>query len=157
MAPTLEEALGRAYGYLGKRDRTIAEVRAYLERAEATPELIDAAVGEIVELGYLDDERYSRCFAEDRRKLDGWGAERIRRRLLELGIDRELAEMASQPIDDEQEMTAALALLRRRLKTPPKDQRERQRALELLVRRGYEPDVAYEAVRRLRDQAAEAL
>lgn len=156
MAPTFEEALGRAYGYLGKRDRTIAEVRAYLARAEATPELIDMAVGEIVELGYLDDERYSRCFAEDRRNLDGWGAGRIRRRLLELGIDRELAERASQPIDDEQEMTAALVLLRRRLKTPPKDQRERQRALELLVRRGYEPDVAYEAVRRMREETAEA-
>jgi regulatory protein len=156
MAPTLEEALGRAYGYLGKRDRTAAEVRAHLERAEATPELVDAAVAEMTELGYLDDERYARCFAEDRRNLDGWGAERIRRRLLELGIDRELAERASRPVDDEQEMTAALALLRRRLKAAPDDQRGRQRALELLVRRGYEPDVAYEAVRRLRDEAAEA-
>ena len=33
------------------------------------------------EQGYLDDARYAQRFAEDRRTLDAWGAERIERRL----------------------------------------------------------------------------
>ena len=37
--------------------------------------------------------------------------------------------------------------LRRRLPGPPDDDRARERALGLLVRRGYELELAYEAVR----------
>lgn len=151
---TLEETLGRAYSYLGQRERTIAEVRTHLGRANAGPELIDAAVAELSELGYLDDARYARCFAEDRRNLDGWGSERIRRRLIELGLERGLAEESAEPEDGEQELQAALALLQRRLRSAPTDARERQRALALLVRRGYEQELAYSAVRRFEDEAA---
>ena len=39
-------------------------------------------VAELRHLGYLDDARYAQRFAEDRRTLDAWGAERIERRLL---------------------------------------------------------------------------
>lgn len=151
---TLEEALGRAYNYLGKRERTVAEVRSHLVAANAAPELIEETVGELVQLGYLDDARYARCFAEDRRNLDGWGTERIRRRLIELGLERGLAEQAAEPEDDEQELRAALTLLQRRLRTAPTDARERQRALQLLVRRGYQQELAYDAVRRFEGQAA---
>ena len=41
--------------------------------------MIDAVLGELCEQGYLDDARFAQRFAEDRRRLDGWGAERIER------------------------------------------------------------------------------
>ncbi len=151
---TLEEALGRAYGYLGKRERTVLEVRAHLEAAQAPNDVIDEAVAELVELGYLDDARFARCFAEDRRNLDGWGSERIRRRLIELGLERTLAEAAAAPEDGEQELRAAVSLLQRRLRSAPAGARERQRALQLLLRRGYEQELAYEAVRCYEREAA---
>lgn len=144
----LDEALQRAYGHLRRRERTVAEVRAHLGREDVAAELVEQALSELVEQGYLDDARYARCFAEDRRNLDSWGTERIRRRLHELGIERELAESAAAPIEDGQELAAAVELLRRRVRDTPADPRARSRALGLLVRRGYGEDVAYEAVRR---------
>ena len=39
----------------------------------------------LLEGSYLDDAAFARRFAEDRRNLDGWGSERIERRLAELG------------------------------------------------------------------------
>ena len=42
-----------------------------------------------------------------------------------------------------------MALLRRRFPSPPHDDRERNRALGVLVRKGYESDLAHEAVRAL--------
>jgi regulatory protein len=38
-------------------------------------------------------------------------------------------------------------LLRRRLARPPESDRERERALGLLARRGYDVELAYDAVR----------
>jgi len=145
----LQEALDLGFSYLGHRDRTIAEVRRHLERKRVEPAAIDGALAELGRLGYLDDARYAQRFAEDRRELDDWGAERIERRLLAAGVDPDVvaAALAQQAVEDE--LAAAVALLRRRFPTPPTNDRERNRALGVLVRKGYESDLAHEAVRAL--------
>jgi regulatory protein len=144
----LQDALDLSFTYLGHRDRTVAEVRCHLERKRVEPAGIDGAIAELERLGYLDDGRFARRFAEDRRRLDAWGAERIERRLVALGLDPSLAAAAVEG-DGHDELAAAVELLRRRLRTAPRTDRERERALGLLVRRGYELELAYDAVRAL--------
>lgn len=143
----LQHALDLAYRHLGRRDRTALELRRHLERADVERDTIAAALADLERQGYIDDARFARRFAEDRRNLDGWGNERIERRLLAVGVPAELvgAELASQ--GREAELDGALGVLRGRLASPPADQRERERALGLLVRRGYELELAYDAVR----------
>jgi regulatory protein len=140
-------AIDIAYRYLGRRDRTVAEVRRHLESKECQPEAIDAAIAELAEAGYLDDARYAVRFAEDRRELDGWGAGRIAQRLAALGVDRDDIDAAVATRDHAAELDAAVALLRRRFPSLDAD-RDRDRALGVLVRKGYELDLAYDAVRR---------
>jgi regulatory protein len=152
-AEGLEEALALAYRHLGRRDRTVAEVRAHLARRGVEQAAADRAIAELREQGYLDDERYARRFAEDRRALDGWGAERIERRLVEAGVERRLAASVAGEAA-ESELDAAIAVLRRRWPRPPADDRERERALGQLVRKGYELELAYDAVRALGREAA---
>jgi regulatory protein len=142
-----ERALELAVGFLGKRDRTTAEVRRHLAGQDVRASAAEAVVAELERMGYLDDARYARAFAEDRRALDGWGPERIERRLLELGVDREHVATALGERDGERELEAALELLRRRCRSAPSSERERERALGLLVRKGYDLELAYDAVR----------
>jgi regulatory protein len=47
----------------------------------------------------------------------------------------------------EAEHDAAIALLRRKIRVPPQSDRERERALGMLVRKGYDLDLAYDVVR----------
>ena len=143
----LQEALDLGFSYLGHRDRTVAEVRRHLERKRVEPAAIDGALAELGRLGYLDDARYAQRFAEDRRRLDAWGAERIERRLVALGVPPEVAAAAIGTNDDHDELAAAVELLRRRIGRPPDTDRDRERALGLLARRGYELELAYDAVR----------
>ena len=142
-----ERALELAVGHLGKRDRTAAEIRLHLAGKDVGERAAEAAVAELVRMGYLDDARYARTFAEDRRALDAWGPERIERRLLELGVDREIIVSAIGERDGEAELGAALELLRRRVRAVPSSERERDRALGMLVRKGYDLELAYDAVR----------
>lgn len=137
-----------AWRALNRRDRSVEEMRTLLAGKRVEPAAIDEVVAELVELGHLDDARYAQRFSEDRRRLDAWGGERIARRLRMLGIAPEHIEHALSATGDEDEMERALELLRRRFPEPPCDDRERSRALGLLVRRGYESEAAYEAVRR---------
>jgi regulatory protein len=155
--PTLDRALALAYRYVGRRERTESEVREHLAGREIPGELVEAAVAELRELGVLDDARFARLLVEDKRTLDGWGAERIARVLRQRGIDRELAEAALAPYGYAEELDAAMALLRRRFPAPPQGPRERERALGLLVRRGYDSELALDAIRRHgRDEDGEA-
>ncbi len=144
----VERALGLVFRHLARRERSVAEVRRHLEDRQVDPAAIEAAIAEVAEQGYLDDAGFARRFAEDRRTLDGWGAERIARRLTEAGVAREHVEAALAGHDAQDELEAAIALLRRRVPTPPANDRERQRALGFLVRRGYALEVAHDAVRR---------
>jgi regulatory protein len=122
-------------------------MRTQLERAGAEAEAIDEAVQILFELEYLDDARFAVRFTQDKRELEAWGAERIERRLIELGVDREHIHAAlTQDAGSGGELDRALELLRRRFPDPPHDRRSRDRALGILIRKGYEPDLALEAL-----------
>lgn len=152
----LQDALDAAYRYLGHRDRTVQEVRRHLEVRRVEPQTIDAAVASLAESGYLDDARYAQRFAEDRRSLDSWGADRIARKLVSVGIAPEYIEAAVAAQGADEELAAAVAVLERRMRVAPADDRERGKALGLLVRRGYGLDLAHEAVRAFERSAPQA-
>ena len=143
----LQRALETAYRHLARRDRTVHEMRAHLEGKGVGPEEIEQAVAELQAQGYLDDARYARAYTEDRRALDGWGPDRIARRLAQAGVGPDDVEAALAARGPEQELEAAVELLRTKLRVPPDDDRGRERALGLLVRRGYELEMAYDAIR----------
>jgi regulatory protein len=150
----LQHALELASRYLGRRDRTVAEVRARLEAEQVQAEVIDATVAELQDQGYLDDARYAQRFVEDRRTIDAWGAERIERKLLAVGIDPALIAAALGERGAAEELEAAVAVLRRRFPRAPAGDRDRDRALGLLVRKGYDLELAYDAVRAYERDAA---
>ncbi|MEA2495682.1 MAG: regulatory protein, partial [Thermoleophilaceae bacterium] len=139
--------LSLACRYLGNCGRSIGQVRRYLERKDATQAAIDAVVAELQAHGYLDDARFARDYVEARRRLDSWGTERLERRLRTIAVAEEhiATALATRSVDEE--LDAAVALLRRRLRTRLEDDGARQRALGLLRRRGYPEELAAEAVR----------
>jgi regulatory protein len=144
----LEDALGHCYRLLSRMDRTVAQVRQHLERRRVRPEVIDAAVAELEQQRYLDDAAYAQRFTHARRTLDGWGRERIQRQLVAAGVDRAIAAAAVGPPAEVRELDAAVTLLQRRFRVCPRTDRDRARALGLLLRKGYQRELAYEAVRR---------
>jgi regulatory protein len=146
----LQGALKLSYAYLNRRDRTVSEVRGHLERQGIATELVDAAIRTLIDQSFLDDARFARLFVSDKRELEQWGSERITRGLLSRGIERELAEPAvlrpDHPDDEPSELDRALALLRRRFPTPLQDERQRERAFGVLIRKGYDSELVLDAL-----------
>ena len=142
-----ERAIDLAYKAVARRDLTVAELRARLEQKHVPPEAIGDAVAELEETGFLDDARYARQFAEDKRELERWGTDRIARDLRRRGIATQLIDAAVSTHDRDSELRTALLLLEQRYQEAPRDDRERDRAWQMLVRRGYSPEIAYDAIR----------
>lgn len=142
----LEKALAVAHRTIAQRDRTAAEMRSRLEAKGFDAGVVEAALAELEATGLLDDTRFAHRFAEDKRSLEQWGPERIERDLRRRGVAEDLIEEAVAARDGAAELDAALELLAQRV-APPDDDRRRDRAWRMLVRKGYPSDLAYEAVR----------
>jgi regulatory protein len=145
-----QRALELAYRFLGRRERTVCELRQHLLGRDVDEASVSAVIEALVEQGSLDDARFTRLFVEDKRELEQWGSDRIRRALLARGIDRTMiddvlaAEGSTGSVRSE--LDRALAVLRQRFAIPPQGRRERERALGLLLRKGYEPELALDAL-----------
>jgi len=147
----LQRGLELSFAYLNRRERTEQELRAQLERNGVSAETAESCLAELTALGYVDDGRYALMFVHDKRELEGWGSERIRRALAQRGIARDLidgalAEHETQWAGGESELDRALALLARRFPIPPRERRERDRALGALIRKGFESELALDAL-----------
>lgn len=149
----LREAFERAVEALGRKERTCAELASWLAARGFPADVVEEIVERLIAVGELNDERFARRFAEDKRELRGWGPERIRGALGKRGVAGELIDAALAEDGHADQLERAVALLARR-GDPPADEPARARALAYLTRRGYDYELAYEAVRRAGRAAA---
>lgn len=135
-----------ALAALRRKERSSAELARWLERRGYGSADVATAIERLTEAGELDDERFARRYTEDKRALSGWGGDRIRQALRARGVGSSLVEavLASDCPGDELERASELLVRRGR---PLTEDADRQRALEYLARRGYDYEIAYQAVR----------
>ena len=142
-----EEALRLAFAAVRRRERSAAEIREWLARRGFDEEDVAEAIHRLEAMGELDDARFARLYAEDKRELSDWGPERIRDALLARGVSHEHVEAALDGDSYHRQLSRARELLERKGGDLESDV-ARGRALGFLTRRGYEYEIAYEAVRR---------
>lgn len=129
----------RVLRYLARRDRTEAQVTAFLERQGAPPNRIRALVREFRRRGYLNDEAYALRWARARLARRPMGRARLEAELLGQGLGRATAARTLDLLYGEiSERDLARDLLNRRgaLGTPA----GRSREAGLLRRHGFDEE-----------------
>ncbi|CAN5572211.1 hypothetical protein BH20CHL7_BH20CHL7_00260 [soil metagenome] len=139
--------LEAAARFLEARSRSVAEVRRRLGSAGYRPELVEAAVTRLVDLGMLDDEAFATAWVESRDRARPRGERAMRDELRLKGLDREIVDRVLQTRAAEAEkppdLTAAERLLEKHARSLARvaDPRQRrQRAYALLARNGFDPE-----------------
>lgn len=126
--------------------------------------LVEATVTRLIELGYLDDERYAAAWVASRDRARPRGTAALRQELLRKGIEPEvivaaLAERGAEHAPDDPgapgsvettaDLQAAGRLLEKRrgsLEREADPRKRRQKAYALLARNGFDPEVCAQAV-----------
>jgi regulatory protein len=146
--------------YLEVRSRSVAEVRRRLASAGYQPDLIEAAINRLTELGILDDEVFARAWIESRDRARPRGERAMRQELRVKGIDRATVDSAFEERRDDHagahERTAAERLIARSRRTLDRvvdPRHRRQRAYALLARNGFDPEVCREVAAAFVDSA----
>ena len=141
-----------AYRLLGHRARSRHELRSRLLQKGHEGRDIEVVLDRVAADGLLDDAEFARCYVADKRGLSGWGAQRIRRGLVALGVAPEVIDAALGSTSgggeaDEAELQRALDFLRRKGAPQPPLEAARRRAFQALQRRGFANDVGYAALK----------
>jgi regulatory protein len=140
---TEDELYEYAVGALGRRMRTVAELKRLLRnKVEAETEfgqtLVELIIRRLKDQGYLNDARYAAEFSSLRRDNEKFGRRRVITDLKVKGVHGEVIDKAiADTFDDVSDETQARAYLRRKRIRQPKDQKETARIFRQLIRAGF--------------------
>lgn len=143
---TPPDAYQKALELLVRREHSRRDLKRKLGLRGADPEEAAAAVEKLAGLGYQDDARFAASFARDRASA-GYGPVRIRQELSGHGLDRDQVEVALSACETDWTELAKRQVSRRFRPAELEDPARRRKALDFLLRRGFDQDCAWAAVR----------
>ncbi len=147
------EAIRMAERWIASRASTAFDLSRKLERKGFARDVVRAVMAELDARGLLDDRAWAE--ASTRSFLAGRPAGRVllESRMRAHGVSMEIArEVAREALADRDALEDATALVERKLRaSSPRADREklRRQALGMLARRGFEAEVAREAISRV--------
>ena len=72
--------------YINVRLRSVKEIRDYLLKKEEDTDLIDEVISRLMNMGYLDDKKFTSAYIKDKLNFTSWGDYKIINELNRLGI-----------------------------------------------------------------------
>lgn len=144
----LETAKKRAMYLLGGKDYSRKELLNKLLN-NYSPETCEAAVEQMIEYGYLDDERYAKKLARNYIEVRKYGKKRAKMMMIQKGLSPSLADEALSKYSDEEIIDEIIAIIEKKyydslFESGLEGQKERQKVMAALARRGY----GYEQIKR---------
>jgi regulatory protein len=137
---------------LGRRELSVAGLRARLIDREHPNDEVDAAIAHLLETGALDDRRVARAHARTAVQVKGRGRLRVQHELLAIGIPKDVAaEAIGEIFGDLDERSLIARALQKKLRGRSRiaDAAERARLYQYLMRQGFSPAAIRVALRPL--------
>lgn len=98
---TKEEALDKLQRYCSYQDRCHQEVRTKLLSLKIYGDWLEEVMSDLIQEGYLNDERFAKNYARGKFRIKGWGKVRITRELKFRKISDYCIRKAMIEIDEE--------------------------------------------------------
>ena len=132
-----------AVGALGRRARSVAELKRLLRRrveeeTEIGQTLVELVIRRLKDQGYLSDAKYAEAYSAYRRDNEKYGRRRVVTDLKAKGVHGEVIDAALESTFGEvNEEKQAREYLRRKRLQKPKDKKETARIFRNLMRAGF--------------------
>ena len=134
------QAVHEGLRYLGRQDRSQAQVQEYLARRDYAAAVVRGVVGQLKQLGYLDDVAFTARWVERRLRLKPMGRARMEVELHQQGIGESIIGQVLEAQYPLQAESSVAALLLRRRGLIPMGQ-DRVKALRLLQQYGFAEEI----------------
>lgn len=148
-AGTKDSILEQAAKFCAYQERCHQEVLEKLGKLGVYGVEADELVARLIELGYLNEERFARAFAGGRFRIKHWGRQRIRRELALRKVSAYCIEMAMEEIPEDQycEVLERLSETKWNQLTEKNVLIRRNKTATYLIGKGFEPSLVWDKLR----------
>lgn len=150
---------GRALEYCLSRPHSAKEVRDYLYKKTrdrrnqkggitkgVSPELTTRVFDRLVERGYIDDEKFTRFWVENRNLRKGMSRRKLEAELRQKGVENKIIEVHLEESSRSDEDELAKIVNKKRVRYP-----DEQKFMQYLVRLGFSYDDVKQALKAVED------
>ena len=138
-----------AIGALGRRMRSVAELKRLLRNRCAEPEIIEQVVTRLKDQKYLNDSNYAAAYSSLRRDNEKFGRRRVITDLKAKGVHGDVIEKAIEDAySGVKEEDLARAFLKRKRMKEPANNKDAARIFRALVRAGFGPGVSVKILKK---------
>jgi regulatory protein len=141
------EALKFAMKLIGLRKRSVFEITKRLKKKDYEENIINEVLNELNKYGYLDDEKFTEAYINDRINFSPRGSFLIKKELKEKGLaENIISEKIEELLPEEKEIELAQSLADKKLRMLKKNigkEKIRQKIGSHLQSRGYSSYIIY--------------
>ena len=137
-----------AQRFTAYRERAPKEVAEKLAEWEGRPEEIEQILKELKEDNFINEERFSRAFCNDKFKFNKWGKRRISNEIRKYDLPANVVEQGLAYINQEEYDSTLRQLAHAKwskLKEPVLF-KKKQKTVNYLVQKGYESDLIWRVI-----------
>ena len=148
----IERAKSRAINYISGKLKTKYEVRLKLKENDFAEDVIDEVLDILEKEEYLNDRVYCEIFIEDKKKLNGYGKNKIKSLLIQKGISKNIFEDFLDEFEYDEEFDNALKMGIKKLELLSNEEdnfKKRQKIINYLAYRGFGFDVINDVLKEI--------
>lgn len=148
----IERAKSRAINYISGKLKTKYEVRLKLKENGFAEDVIDKVLDILEKEEYLNDKVYCEIFIEDKKKLNGYGKNKIKSLLIQKGISKNIFEDFLNEFEYDEEFDNALKMGIKKLELLSNEEdnfKKKQKIINYLTYIGFGFDVINDVLKEI--------
>ncbi len=151
MTKNLSEIKQKAARFCAYQERCISDIKRKLKTLNATDEETNTIIGELINEGFLNEERFSRLFGSGKFRIKGWGRMKIYKALQEKGIKGPDIRKAIDEIDEEEYLQKLKSIMKKKEKelTDEDFTKRKQKLVNFATGRGFESGLIWEVMKEI--------
>lgn len=136
------EAIDIGIKYISIRLRSIKEIKDYLSKKGYSSDIVNTTSRELINKGYLDDDRFTKAYIKDKLNFTSKGDYKIRMELTNLGIDNNIIDNNMSMIDNQLIINKIKKIIDKDIKSNKKYQGTelKNKIYNHLINQGYSKD-----------------
>jgi len=151
MSPTEDNfqksALNKIINYCNYRDRSTKEIKTKLLDLNYSIEIIDSAISQAIELGIVDNFRFSKSFSRGKNQKNRWGKIKIAYELKNKGLSNKEITFGLKSIEEKtyyKVLMKSIEVYKRKSKNF-----EKNKLIKHLINKGYETSLVFTTINKL--------
>ena len=145
------EALAKITRYCAYQERSHHETRQKLFEYGLYASEVDELLSQLIQLGFLNEERFAKAFAGGKFRMKQWGRVKIQHELQAQGLTKNCIQRGLGEIDAADYRKTLQQLLRKKLAAvhEPNAFKKRDKVARFAISKGYEPELVWEYLKDL--------